>query len=87
MKIPPDSVWDHERQRRNRKLERAASVLAVAEHLDLYESGVAEQVGFSFSAPQVARQARFADVAGRSVDELRLAGGVSSWRCRHARIV
>jgi len=116
-----DKIWDHERQRRNRKLGRAAlalggslrdkvvsadlavqlleavitpgdrvclegnnqkqadflaqaltrvdpakvnklhmlqSVLALPEHLDLYESGIAEQVDFSFSGPQGARLAR-----------------------------
>jgi malonate decarboxylase alpha subunit len=117
----PEKVWDHERQRRNRKLERAASVLgaslgdkvanaelavqlleaviepgdrvclegnnqkqadflaqslarvdparlnklhmlqsvlALPEHLDVFESGIAEQVDFSFSGPQGARLAR-----------------------------
>ena len=114
-------IWDHERQRRNRKLERAAaalgaslhdkvapadlaiqlleaviepgdrvclegnnqkqadflaqaltrvdparvnklhmlqSVLALPEHLDLYELGIAEQLDFSFSGPQAGRLAR-----------------------------
>jgi malonate decarboxylase alpha subunit len=114
-------IWDHERQRRNHKLERAASaldvslrdkvvsadlavqlleaviepgdrlclegnnqkqadflaqaltkvdpakvnklhmlqsVLALPEHLDLYELGIAERVDFSFSGPQGARLAR-----------------------------
>ncbi|MGA7750971.1 MAG: malonate decarboxylase subunit alpha, partial [Gallionella sp.] len=118
---PTEKIWDHERQRRNRKLDRAASalgaslrdkvvsadlavrlleaviepgdrvclegnnqkqadflaqslarvdparvnklhmlqsVLALPEHLDLYESGIAEQVDFSFSGPQAARLAR-----------------------------
>jgi malonate decarboxylase alpha subunit len=117
----PEKIWDHERQRRNRKLERAASalgaslgdkvanaelavqlleaviepgdrvclegnnqkqadflaqslarvdparlnklhmlqsVLALPEHLDVFESGIAEQVDFSFSGPQGARLAR-----------------------------
>jgi len=116
-----EKIWDHERQRRNRKLERAASalgasrrdkvvsadlaaqlleaviepgdrvclegnnqkqadflaqaltrvdpakvnklhmlqsVLALPEHLDVFESGIAEQVDFSFSGPQGARLAR-----------------------------
>ena len=118
---PSEKIWDHERQRRNRKLERAASalgaslrdkvvtankvvqlleaviepgdrvclegnnqkqadflaqaltkvgptkvnklhmlqsVLALPEHLDLYELGIAEQLDFSFSGPQAARLAR-----------------------------
>ena len=116
----PEKIWDHERQRRNRKLERAASalgasrgkvvsadiavqlleaviesgdrvclegnnqkqadflaqaltrvdptkinklhmlqsVLALPAHLDVFESGIAEQVDFSFSGPQAARLAR-----------------------------
>jgi malonate decarboxylase alpha subunit len=121
MHKPAEKIWDHERQRRNRKLERAASalgaslrdkvapadlavqlleaviepgdrvclegnnqkqadflaqaltrvdparvnklhmlqsVLALPEHLDLYELGIAEQVDFSFSGPQGARLAR-----------------------------
>lgn len=121
MNKPTEKIWDHERQRRNRKLERAASVLgasmrdkivpadlavqlleaviesgdrvclegnnqkqadflaqaltrvdpakvnrlhmlqsvlALPAHLDLYESGIAEQVDFSFSGPQGARLAR-----------------------------
>ncbi len=121
MPKPTEKIWDHERQRRNRKLDRAASalgaslrdkvvsadlavrlleaviepgdrvclegnnqkqadflaqslarvdparvnklhmlqsVLALPEHLDLYESGIAEQVDFSFSGPQAARLAR-----------------------------
>ena len=121
MHTPIEKIWDHERQRRNRKLERAASslgaslrdkvvsadlavqlleaviepgdrvclegnnqkqadflaqaltrvdparvnklhmlqsVLALPEHLDLYELGIAEQVDFSFSGPQAARLAR-----------------------------
>src|SRR5450759_4848741 len=118
---PTEKIWDHERQRRNRKLERATSalgaslrdkvvsadlavhlleaviepgdrvclegnnqkqadflaqaltrvdparvnklhmlqsVLALPEHLDLYELGIAEQLDFSFSGPQAARLAR-----------------------------
>ena len=118
---PAEIIWDHQRQRRNRKLERAASalgaslrdkvvsadlavqlleaviapgdrvclegdnqkqadflaqaltrvdparvnklhmlqsVLALPEHLDLYELGIAEQLDFSFSGPQAARLAR-----------------------------
>ncbi|MGA8862202.1 MAG: malonate decarboxylase subunit alpha [Gallionella sp.] len=121
MPKPHEKIWDHERQRRNRKLERAVSalgvslrdkvvpadmavrlleaviepgdrvclegnnqkqadflaqaltrvdpakvnklhmlqsVLALPEHLDLYELGIAEQVDFSFSGPQAARLAR-----------------------------
>jgi malonate decarboxylase alpha subunit len=121
MPKPTEKFWDHERQRRNRKLERAASalgvslrdkvvsadlavrlleaviepgdrvclegnnqkqadflaqaltkvdpakvnklhmlqsVLALPEHLDVFESGIAEQVDFSFSGPQAARLAR-----------------------------
>jgi len=121
MPNPTSKIWDHERQRRNRKLECAASalgaslrhkvvsadlavqlleaviepgdrvclegnnqkqadflaqtltrvdpvrvnrlhmlqsVLALPEHLDLYELGIAEQVDFSFSGPQAARLAR-----------------------------
>jgi malonate decarboxylase alpha subunit len=121
MANPPEKIWDHERQRRNHKLERAASelgaslrdkvlpadmavrlleavlepgdrvclegnnqkqadflaqaltrvdparvnrlhmlqsVLALPEHLDLYELGIAEQLDFSFSGPQAARLAR-----------------------------
>ncbi len=121
MPNPTEKIWDHERQRCNRKLERAASVLGAAlhdkivpadmavrlleavlepgdrvclegnnqkqadflaqaltrvdparvnelhmlqsvlalpEHLDLYELGIAEQVDFSFSGPQAARLAR-----------------------------
>ena len=121
MPNPTKQIWDHERQRRNRKLERAASVLgallrdkvvpadlavqlleaviepgdrvclegnnqkqadflalaltrvdparvnklhmlqsvlALPEHLDLYELGIAEQLDFSFSGPQAARLAR-----------------------------
>lgn len=121
MPKPTEKIWDHERQRCNRKLERAASalgaslhdkvvsadlavqlleaviepgdrvclegnnqkqadflaqaltrvdparvnrlhmlqsVLALPEHLDLYELGIAEQVDFSFSGPQAARLAR-----------------------------
>lgn len=121
MPNPTEKIWDHERQRRNRKLERAASalgaslsdkvvsadlavrlleaviepgdrvclegnnqkqadflaqaltrvdpakvnrlhmlqsVLALPEHLDLYELGIAEQLDFSFSGPQAARLAR-----------------------------
>jgi len=116
----PEKIWDHERQRRNRKLEHAASalgasrgkvvsadmavqlleaviesgdrvclegnnqkqadflaqaltrvdptkinklhmlqsVLALPAHLDVFESGIAEQVDFSFSGPQAARLAR-----------------------------
>ena len=119
---PSEKIWDHERQRRNRKLERAASalgaslrdkvvtankvvqlleaviepgdrvclegnnqkqadflaqalakvdpakvhelhmvqsVLALPEHLDLFELGIAEQLDFSFSGPQAARLARW----------------------------
>jgi len=119
-----DKIWDHERRRRSRKLERAASVLgeslsdkvvpadmadrlleaviepgdrvclegnnqkqadflakaltsvdparvnklhmlqsvlALPEHLDLYELGIAEQVDFSFAGPQAARLARMVD--------------------------
>ena len=118
---PAEIIWDHQRQRRNRKLARAASalgaslrnklvsadlavqlleavlepgdrvclegnnqkqadflaqaltrvdpaqvnrlhmlqsVLALPEHLDLYELGIAEQLDFSFSGPQAARLAR-----------------------------
>jgi malonate decarboxylase alpha subunit len=40
------------------KLHMLQSVLALPEHLDLYESGIAEQVDFSFSGPQGARLAR-----------------------------
>jgi hypothetical protein len=29
---PPEKIWDHERQRRNRKLERAASVQGAPLH-------------------------------------------------------
>lgn len=121
MPNPTEKIWDHERQRRYRKLERASSalgaslrdkvvsadlavrlleaviepgdrvclegnnqkqadflaqaltrvdptrvnklhmlqsVLALPEHLDLYELGIAEQVDFSFSGPQAARLAR-----------------------------
>ena len=121
MPNPTEKNWDHERQRRNRKLERAKSalgtslrdkvvtadmavrlleaviesgdrvclegnnqkqtdflaqaltrvdpthinrlhmlqsVLALPEHLDLYESGIVEQVDFSFFGPQAARLAR-----------------------------
>ena len=121
MPNPTEKIWDHERQRRNQKLARAASalgasqrgkvvsadmavrlleaviepgdrvclegdnqkqadflaqaltrvdparvnklhmlqsVLALPEHLDLYELGIAEQVDFSFSGPQAARLAR-----------------------------
>jgi malonate decarboxylase alpha subunit len=121
MPNPAEKIWDYERQRRNRKLERATSllggtlrdkvvnadlavrlleaviapgdrvclegnnqkqadflaqsltrvdparvnklhmlqsVLALPEHLDLYELGIAEQVDFSFSGPQAARLAR-----------------------------
>ena len=121
MPNPTSKIWDHERQRRNRKVERAASalgaslrdkivpadlavllleavlepgdrvclegnnqkqaeflaqaltrvdparvnklhmlqsVLALPEHLDLYELGIAEQLDFSFSGPQAARLAR-----------------------------
>jgi malonate decarboxylase alpha subunit len=121
MPNPAEKIWDHERQRSKRKLERAASalgaslrdkvvsadlavrlleavlepgdrvclegnnqkqadflaqaltrvdparvnklhmlqsVLALPEHLDLYELGIAEQVDFSFSGPQGARLAR-----------------------------
>src|SRR5450759_5911434 len=117
MPNPTEKIWDHERQRRNRKLARAASalgasqrgkvvsadmavrlleaviepgdrvclegdnqkqadflaqaltrvdparvnklhmlqsVLALPEHLDLYELGIAEQLDFSFSGPQAA---------------------------------
>jgi malonate decarboxylase alpha subunit len=121
MPNPTEKIWDNERQRRNRKLERAASVLgaslidkvvsadlavrlleaviepedrvclegnnqkqadflaktltqvdpsrvnklhmlqsvlALPEHLDLYELGIADQVDFSFAGPQAARLAR-----------------------------
>ncbi len=121
MPNPTEKIWDHERQRRNQKLARAASalgasqrdkvvpadmavqlleavlepgdrvclegnnqkqadflaqaltrvdparvnklhmlqsVLALPEHLDLYELGIAEQLDFSFSGPQAARLAR-----------------------------
>jgi|GEM_PF-5113399 malonate decarboxylase alpha subunit len=114
---PAEKIWDHERQRHNHKLKRAASVLgaslhdkvvpadmavrlleavlepgdrvcmegnnqkqadflaqaltrvdparvnklhmlqsvlALPEHLDLYELGIAEQLDFSFSGPQAA---------------------------------
>ncbi|MGC2047830.1 MAG: malonate decarboxylase subunit alpha, partial [Gallionella sp.] len=40
------------------KLHMLQSVLALPEHLDLYELGIAEQVDFSFSGPQAARLAR-----------------------------
>jgi malonate decarboxylase alpha subunit len=40
------------------KLHMLQSVLALPEHLDLYELGIAEQVDFSFSGPQGARLAR-----------------------------
>ena len=40
------------------KLHMLQSVLALSEHLDLYELGIAEQVDFSFSGPQGARLAR-----------------------------
>ena len=36
------------------KLHMLQSVLALPEHLDLYELGIAEQVDFSFSGPQAA---------------------------------
>ncbi len=39
-------------------LYRLQSVLALPEHLDLYELGIAERVDFSFSGPQAARLAR-----------------------------
>jgi malonate decarboxylase alpha subunit len=42
------------------KLHMLQSVLALPEHLDLYELGIAEQVDFSFSGPQAARLARMA---------------------------
>jgi hypothetical protein len=29
---PTEKIWDHERQRRNRKLERAAAVLGASLH-------------------------------------------------------
>jgi hypothetical protein len=32
MPNPPEKIWDHERQRRNRKLKRAASVLGASLH-------------------------------------------------------
>ena len=32
MPKPTEKIWDHERQRRNRKLERAASVLGASLH-------------------------------------------------------
>ena len=117
MPAPSEKIWDHERQRHSRKLERAKSalgtslrdkvvpadmavrlheaviapgdrvclegdnqkqadflaqaltrvdparvnklhmlqsVLALPEHLDLYESGIAELLDFSFSGPQAA---------------------------------
>ncbi|MGC2164429.1 MAG: malonate decarboxylase subunit alpha [Gallionella sp.] len=40
------------------RLHMLQSVLALPEHLDLYELGIAEQVDFSFSGPQAARLAR-----------------------------
>ena len=40
------------------KLHMLQSVLALPEHLDLYELGIAEQLDFSFSGPQAARLAR-----------------------------
>jgi len=40
------------------KLHMLQSVLALPEHLDLYELGIAEKVDFSFSGPQGARLAR-----------------------------
>ena len=150
---PAEKIWDHERQRRNRKLDRAASalggslrdkvvtankavqlleaviephdrvclegnnqkqadflaqsltrvdparvnklhmlqsVLALPEHLDLYELGIAEQVDFSFSGPQAARlarmlQGRFAGIDARSVDDFRTLDGMSSWLSKHAQ--
>jgi malonate decarboxylase alpha subunit len=44
--------------KRVNKLHMLQSVLALPEHLDLYELGIAEQVDFSFSGPQAARLAR-----------------------------
>jgi malonate decarboxylase alpha subunit len=40
------------------KLHMLQSVLALPEHLDLYELGIAEQVDFSFSGPQAGRLAK-----------------------------
>ncbi len=40
------------------RLHMLQSVLALPEHLDLYELGIAEQVDFSFSGPQAGRLAK-----------------------------
>ncbi len=40
------------------RLHMLQSVLALPEHLDLYELGIAERLDFSFSGPQAARLAR-----------------------------
>jgi uncharacterized membrane protein len=44
------------------KLHMLQSVLALPDHLDLYELGIAEQLDFSFSGPQAARLARKAEL-------------------------
>jgi len=44
--------------KRVNRLHMLQSVLALPEHLDVFESGIAEQVDFSFSGPQGARLAR-----------------------------
>lgn len=44
MPNPTDKIWDRERQRRNRKLERAASSLGAALHDKVVSAGLAVQL-------------------------------------------
>jgi malonate decarboxylase alpha subunit len=47
--------------RRVRDLHMVQSVLALPEHLDLFESGIANRLDFSFSGPQAARLAKLVE--------------------------
>ena len=49
---------------RVRDLHMVQSVLALPEHLDLFESGVAKRLDFSFSGPQGARLAKLVSTGG-----------------------
>lgn len=50
--------------RRVRDLHMVQSVLALPEHLDIFESGIAKRLDFSFSGPQGARLAKLVSSGG-----------------------
>jgi malonate decarboxylase alpha subunit len=51
-------------QRRVRDLHMLQSVLALPEHLDVFENGIARRLDFSFSGPQSARLAKLVAAGG-----------------------